>query len=101
MTSVDSDKALVPLRNHLIKITAGKLRRFFKKEIGTRSLTQLLWYVCPSHVEVVSELLYLWVLKNAASDLTSDGLNKILAAIHNKFIKNMAGKKLRFSPQKS
>ena len=59
-----------------------KLRRFKKAELnisGTQYLTQFLWYAWPSHVGVASELLYLSVSEGAASDMTSDGLNKALA----------------------
>jgi hypothetical protein len=35
------------------------------------------------------------VSKGAASNMTSDGLNKALAAIRNKLIKKYGGKKLR------
>ena len=92
MTPDDLDKALVPICNQLIKRIGGKNSIVFLGTIfGTHSLMQLLWYARPSFVGVASELLSLWVLKSAASNMTTDDLNKALLAIRNRLNKKYGG----------
>ena len=61
ITSDELDKALVPIRNQHIKRIIGNIGRvlFLGNVFGTRYLTQLLWYVWPSHVEVVHGFLFM------------------------------------------
>jgi hypothetical protein len=88
MTSDDLDKALVPIRNQLIKRNGGKIASIsFGNIFGTRSLTQFLWYAWPSFVGVVPDFLYLWVSKSAALDMTSNNPNNALAVMHNQLMK--------------